>query len=261
MDFPVQLSLIPHEMEKSIIPQRAVDGYINATAMCKSAAKEFHEYKRRPGTKEFIEALSSDTGISPDELIQSIVGGVPELQGTWVHPKVAIHLGQWLSPKFAVLVSTWVFDWMSGNNRSRLPVHLRRYLMNRHQIPPTHFSVLNEITYNLVAPLESEGYVLPENIVPDISEGRMFSAWLKKKGMDLSQFPTYKHEYPDGRIFDARLYPNELLAEFRKHFNEIWLPDRAHKYFQEKDPTALPHLKKVLALNASFTPKTISGKK
>lgn len=255
-DFPIQLSLIPHEMEKSIIPQRAVDGYINATEMCKSVDKKLNDYGRLGSTKAFLDELFSVTGIPVTELVQVVQGGIPELQGTWVHPQVAINLGQWLSPKFAVAVSKWVLDWMTGNNRSRLPIHLQRYLMNRNQIPPTHFSILNEITYNLVAPLESMGYVLPENIVPDISEGIMFSAWLKKKGMDLSSFPTYKHEYPDGRIFDARLYPNELLAEFRKHFNEVWLPGRAHGYFKKKDDRALPHLKKVLALNASFERNT-----
>ncbi|WP_419902348.1 KilA-N domain-containing protein [Kiloniella sp.] len=37
-------------------------------------------------------------------------------QGTWVHPKVAIHLAQWLSPEFAVQVTNWVFDWMNGGS-------------------------------------------------------------------------------------------------------------------------------------------------
>lgn len=35
--------------------------------------------------------------ISQDGLVQSIVGGIPELQGTWVHPQIAIHLAQWLN--------------------------------------------------------------------------------------------------------------------------------------------------------------------
>jgi hypothetical protein len=46
-------------------------------------------------------------GIPITELVQSIRGGTPELQGTWVHPQVAIALAQWLSPEFAVKVTKW----------------------------------------------------------------------------------------------------------------------------------------------------------
>jgi hypothetical protein len=59
---------------------------------------------RLTSTNAFIAELSSVLQISQDGLAQSVVGGVPHLQGTWVHPQVAIHLAQWLSPKFAVLV-------------------------------------------------------------------------------------------------------------------------------------------------------------
>ena len=33
------LSLITHQVQNSIVEQRASDGYINATAMCKAAGK------------------------------------------------------------------------------------------------------------------------------------------------------------------------------------------------------------------------------
>ena len=77
-------------------------------------------------------------------------------------------------------------------------------------IPRTHFSMLQELTYTLIAPMEAQGYTLPERMIPDISEGRMFSKWLRdEKGIDPATFPTYKHKYEDGRVVDARLYPNE----------------------------------------------------
>ena len=52
------------------------------------------------------------------ELVQSAKGGNPELQGTWVHPYVAIHLAQWLSPRFAVQVSKWVYEWTGDLRRA-----------------------------------------------------------------------------------------------------------------------------------------------
>jgi len=91
--------------------QRQEDGYINATALCKSVGREFHTWNRSKSTIEFLQELSSDTQICGTELVQIQQGGEPHLQGTWVHPQVAINLAQWLSPKFAVQVSKWVQDW------------------------------------------------------------------------------------------------------------------------------------------------------
>ena len=66
------------------------------------------------------------------------------------------------------------------------------------------------------------------------------------KGLDPSTFPTYKHKYEDGRVVDARLYPNALLADFRDHFQTVWLPSRAEDYFAERDAKALPYLPALL---------------
>ncbi|MDP4557924.1 KilA-N domain-containing protein [Halomonas meridiana] len=243
----IGLPMIPHQMEGSLIHQRASDGYINATAMCQTAGKLFGHYYERAATREFLRELAHETGIPEKILIHAIKGG--RHQGTWVHPQVAIHLAQWLSPRFSVKVTKWVYEWMSGGatQKEELPSHIRRYMANRSEIPSTHFSILNEITFALIAPMEEDGYTLPDNMVPDISTGRMFSAWLRKeKGIEPRDFPSYKHRYLDGRVVDARLYPNELLADFREHFHNTWLPQRAESYFSEKDPKALEYLPKLI---------------
>ena len=244
-----ELPLIPHEVEDSLIHQRASDGYINATAMCQAAKRPWNRYSDTSPAKRFVTALSADTGIPVSELVQIVKGGVPALQGTWVHPQVAIHLAQWLSPEFAVQVTQWVFEWISGGPGvvERLPYHLRRYVANMTRIPRTHFSMLQELTYGLIAPMEAEGYHLPDNLVPDISEGKMFSRWLREaKGVEPNDLPYYNHAYEDGRVVRARLYPNSLLADFRKHFNEVWLPGRSVKYFEDRDVDAIPYLRKLL---------------
>lgn len=121
-----------------------------------------------------------------------------------------------------------------------LPAHLVRYTKNRSKIPYTHFSMLNEITLSLIAPLEEAGYTLPENLVPDISEGKLFCKWLREnRGIEPGDFPMYNHEYPDGRVYPAKLYPVEYLEDFRKHFHEVWLTQKAGKYFGERDALAL----------------------
>lgn len=243
------LPFIERKHANTLIQQRAKDGYINATAMCVAAGKRWAKYNENLSTVAFVQALEAKTGIRTSELIQSVRGGNPQIQGTWVHPQVAIHLAQWLSPEFAVQVSEWVFEWLSGGPKvvERLPYHLRRYVANMTAIPRTHFSILQELTYGLIAPMEADGYTLPENLVPDISQGQMFCRWLREeKGIEPKDFPDYAHKYEDGRVVQARLYPNELLADFRAHFHDVWIPKRAHKYFEERDPEALPYLPKLL---------------
>lgn len=244
----MQLTLIAHDIENTRIYQRASDGYVNATAICKASGKNFHDYHKTNITKEFLAELSSVIGIPIDQLVLTFRGGTPELQGTWVHPDVAINLAQWCSPRFAVAVSQWVREWISGRAKPQnLPYHIARYIANRTEIPSTHFSMLNEMIFALIAPLEDVGYTMPDNMIPDISTGRMFCKWLRdEKGLDTDALPTYRHVYADGRTVYPKLYPNEVLADFRTYFHNTWLPKKAAVYFSERDPKALAHLPKLL---------------
>jgi hypothetical protein len=246
-----QLEFVPHTVGVVVVDLRKQDGYINATQMCKAAAKEFGHYNSNASTRAFLAALSSEIGIPISELVQSVSGGSPTLQGTWVHPQVAIHLAQWLSPSFAVQVTKWVYDWMVAGAKpakAALPYHLRRYIANQKNVPAGHFSVLNEITLALIAPLEAEGYQMPEQLWPDISQGKMFAKWLRDEhNVDTNTMPTYAHTFEDFRpAVQAKAYPNAYLAGFRKHFTEVWLPQRAPEYFAQRDPLALKHLPKLL---------------
>lgn len=258
------LAFVDRQVDNNHIEQRLLDGYINATALCKACGKEMKHYLSNASTKEFVNELSSEVGIPTSALIQTVRGGDPRFQGTWVHPQVAIHLAQWASPKFAVAVSKWVIEWMRGNIKTQgnLPYHLQRYLLNRSKIPNGYFSMFNEIVYSLIAPLEQLGYTLPDKLVPDISEGKIFCNWLRsEKGIDPSSFPTYEHEYGDGRkIPGVRLYPDRLLPEFRAHFNNVWLLDRAGEYFEKKDKKALPYIAKMMdALPQADYPQKIES--
>lgn len=250
-----QLELIPHQVEGSLIHQRASDGYVNATAMCGASGKLFADYARLRTTGEFLDELSRSMGIPMDLLIQTVKNGPNEVRGTWVHPDVAINLGQWCSPRFAVAVAAWVREWLGSRvapaSAPGLPYHMRRYMANRPQVPYTHFSMLNEMILALIGPMEDSGYTLPDRMLPDISEGRMFCKWLRDvKGIDTDTLPTYRHEFEDGRVVYPKLYPNEVLADFRMHFNTVWLPQHSVRYFAGKDRDALPHLEKVLSLPA-----------
>jgi hypothetical protein len=243
------LPFIEHKLESISINQRAYDGYINATALCKASGKQLGHYLENKTTHAFLEELYNDIGIPISELIQSIKGGDPTIQGTWVHPQVAINLGQWASPKFAVLVSRWVLEWMSGSlgTAYQFPYHIRRYLINRAKIPSTHFSMLDQMTFKLLGALELKGYIIPNNLMPDISLGKMFSSWLRENGHDPDSFPSYQHAFDDGRrpVVAARLYPNSLMTEFNLQLDNWIISGKALTYFSTRDTNAIVPLKAV----------------
>jgi hypothetical protein len=121
-------------------------------------------------------------------------------------------------------------------------------MANMTSVPAGHFSMLNEMTINLIAPLEQMGYIMPDSMIPDISEGRMFSKWLRDNGHDPDSMPSYSHRYEDGRVVPARAYPNRLLADFRKHFVEVWMAKRSVAYFGERDIKSVAYVERLLAL-------------
>ena len=251
----VQLELFPvidRKTDTAIIPQRATDGYVNATAMCKAVGRVWNDYFRLNSTKPFIDELSNATGVTRSALVQTIglaeAGGNAHLQGTWAHPQVAIHLGQWLSPKFAVIVSQWVTEWMSGNIRGEIPYHLRRYMANMNNVPYGYFSMLNEVTLSLIGPMEQRRYTVSSAMIPDISLEKTFSKFLRDEGYPVDSYPRYTHRYEDGREVQARAYPNEVIWILRKFFVETWMKEKSVKYFEERDKSALPYLKQILAL-------------
>jgi len=110
--------LITRTWNDTPISRRASDGYVNATAMCKAEGKRWNDYVRLDRTQEYIAALTETlcgatvagnpvTGIS---VIRTIQGGTPELQGTWIHPRLAVDLARWISPAFAVWMDGWFLE-------------------------------------------------------------------------------------------------------------------------------------------------------
>ncbi|WP_246680974.1 hypothetical protein [Mesorhizobium sp. B2-4-9] len=44
----------------------------------------------------------------------------------------------------------------------------------------------------------------------------------------------------------AKAYPERLLADWRRHFREDWMPNKAIDYFRGRDSVALQYLPKLL---------------
>lgn len=91
------------------------DGYANATDMVKVGGKVWSTYLQNKETLKVLQELTRSLGIPRDLLVVSITKGPNSDRGTWVHPRVAIHLAQWISPSFAVNVTGWIHRYLKGD--------------------------------------------------------------------------------------------------------------------------------------------------
>ncbi|MDM8567611.1 KilA-N domain-containing protein [Candidatus Halobeggiatoa sp. HSG11] len=110
--------MISRNFNGAVIRQRSNDGYLDATAMCKSVGKKLNDYHRLKSTQEYLEAYSLKTGIPVIKIVEVKSG---RYGGTWIHPKTSIHLAIWCSPEFAVMISEWVFELLTKGSVSLKP--------------------------------------------------------------------------------------------------------------------------------------------
>lgn len=94
------------------------NGYINATKLCNNAGKEFQFWMENKSSKELIKEVRSvgiptDSKKEPHKLIIKVLNGSTKLRGTYVHPKLIIHIASWCSPSYAVQVSEIVIEYHS----------------------------------------------------------------------------------------------------------------------------------------------------
>lgn len=241
-----QYNLIEHQVEQSIISQRASDGYVNATAMCQAAGKSLEDYVQSPSTQDFIDELAYVEGIAKVNIIQDIQEGDPQLRGVWVHPDVAINLAQWCSPQFAVMVSRFVREWLEGTHTSQTQLRSWQHFhdrvdMTKNSVPPGYFGIFHEIA-SMVVPMIHSGVELNDHTMPDISVGQTWARYWKDKKLATTHgerinyphtFPEYYPQAANG-IVDAYCYPDTALGDFRKWFRENYLTKNLPNYIAGK---------------------------
>jgi len=115
-----KLTVITHNINKSVVEQRKLDGYINATALTSAyklasgKRRDVSEWLSNKRTQESLKHLSSKTDIPVIELYQVFQGSPETGGGTWIHPKLAVRFGIWLSDEFGYLVEEWVEQWLTS---------------------------------------------------------------------------------------------------------------------------------------------------
>lgn len=82
------------------------DGFLNATVIASHFGKQARDYLKTEQTQQYITALAENLSVKTKILTEEnqivIVKRGGSEQGTWLHPKLAIHFARWLNPKFAV---------------------------------------------------------------------------------------------------------------------------------------------------------------
>ncbi|HFC3093793.1 TPA: KilA-N domain-containing protein [Neisseria gonorrhoeae] len=98
------------------------DGFLNATSIAAHFGKLPKDYLKTEQTQQYVsalaESLSERTKILTDENQLVIVkkGNSKNFtQGTWLHPKLAIHFARWLNPRFAVWCDEQIEILLNGN--------------------------------------------------------------------------------------------------------------------------------------------------
>jgi hypothetical protein len=78
--------------------------------MCKIFGKRFNDYFINKKTQAFLGFLANSLGLKVEDLVITRKG-----QGSWIHPKAAVHFATWLSPEFHLKVINWVYRYIVGD--------------------------------------------------------------------------------------------------------------------------------------------------
>lgn len=140
----------------------------------------------------------------------------------------------------------------TGTYGGRVPAFIRRYNENWDRLEPGYFSVISELVIRLWGRLEMVGHIMADRAPngtqnrPDVSVGRLFADWLRKhhpEHADRHKCYTHKTDEWEG---DARQYPRDMLPLYIEFIDDVWIPEHSERYFNTRDPAALPYLPRLL---------------
>jgi prophage antirepressor-like protein len=136
----------------------------------------------------------------------------------------------------------------TGGYGRNTPAFIRRANQNRDRLSAGHFSVIDEITVRLWGRFEHLGHILADTapdgkeIRPDISVGRGFSDWLNVNHPTVADNHILYLHWTPAKEIEARQYPRAMLPLFLEYLEDEWIPNDAERYFNRRDPAALPHI-------------------
>lgn len=140
----------------------------------------------------------------------------------------------------------------TGAYSAGTPAFIRRYNQNWDRVSQGHFSVINELVIRLWGRFEHLGHIMADKAPcgtenrPDTSVGILFSRWLKNHHPEVADnYSMYMH-WTEAKEVEARQYPLSMIALFHEYLDTVWIPKEAQRYFNTRDPAALPHVAHLL---------------
>jgi prophage antirepressor-like protein len=140
----------------------------------------------------------------------------------------------------------------TGRFGASTPAFIRRYNQNWARVSAGYFSVMNELVLRLWGRFEHLGHIMADKAQcgtenrPDISVGRGFSKWLKLYHPEVSDHYSMYLHWTEAKEVEARQYPMGMLELFHRYLDSDWIPNEAQRYFNTRDPAALPHIAHLL---------------
>lgn len=245
-------ALIVREHAGHRIRQRA-DGYLDATAMCAASGKKWNDYRRTDPTEAFIQALSHNTGIPALSLVEAKRG---KNGGTWVHPRVGIHLAQWCSPELAATATGWIYELLTTGyaaikGGSAPPADHRPWSARLTRSFEAHCRFINGRSpgwWSVLTATSTPMMVLEDCLLehclplttrdlPDNSVGRIWADLRRSRRLlDLQRFAPL--DLP-GRKFPVQvlIYPPEERGAFDVFFHGTYVPRHMPDYLLRKFKT------------------------
>ena len=206
-----RIQAIEHNLIGFIVYQRKIDGYVNATQICKvhrdltDERKDPSEWLANKSSKSAIDKLSSVTGIPVTELIEIKKGG--KYQGTWIHPRLAVRFTMWVNDDFSLLVEDWIHGWLeSGYSPAQLEADIDRVSMRDELKDSRRLALTEQVKFFL----EAAGTYKPGSKETGIFFGRVHNevnlVLTGEKAVDMKKrLETY---------LDKKVSEKELLRDY-----------------------------------------------
>lgn len=96
------------------------DGWINAIQVTRAFGKKgLENFMRSKGFDEYKKAICKIYRTEEKDLIRVAQGGVPNQQGTFLHPKLVVVFARWISAEFAVKCDEIIYSILTGKLQLR----------------------------------------------------------------------------------------------------------------------------------------------
>lgn len=211
---PVPVSIMDH------------NGYVDATRLGQIAKIRLDNWWRNKGTKTIIKLLAQDLQIPENDLTIVRKGGKTGIQqGTWIHPRLAIHFAMFCSTSFGIQVSGWVEEWMDhdSRNRFRFDDALQNIKTDKDEYQTREKNIQERLHQELGGEIEVEtsvGFI--DLLTPtEIIEIKHTSSWKHAVGQVLMYAVEYPRHQKRVHIFGENEKTNMTLIRERSALYSI----------------------------------------